>query len=232
MPEGLRTFLTAWPTVQIVGHPQIREKIGAVPLSVKVPDDPSGLFSESRVMPMERSHPYYLPEFWQAFYTPLAGRRFVVLPNDQNPNVRIVNRPDGEEEPGGYEILASDVALTPISSPLSEKVQATSQKIKEWLTRNSLSDQLFISQTPAPSRRQFTERIIDERDLVGKSERGLTDAAVRRAVTALVAAVRAEEAHHEPARFSVWTYEPRASISMAMGGFRQICLDRACPRCQ
>lgn len=43
---------------------------------------------------------------------------------------------------------------------------------------------------------------------VTKYERGPTPAAIQRAVAALVGALKTQETHREPARLSVWTYEP------------------------
>jgi hypothetical protein len=179
MPGGLRKFLSSWPTVRIVGHPQIAEKIGAIPLDAEIPDNVTDLFAErtdwnsiqapaiKAMQPhIQTFRPRYAPEFWRAFHTQLWGRRFVVPPDDKNSTVRIVERTDGAEEPGGYEVLSSDVSLLPPQTPLYEKVQATSQKIDEWLTRNGLSHQPFISRVPEISRRAVTERSFDRRQLV------------------------------------------------------------------
>jgi hypothetical protein len=43
---------------------------------------------------------------------------------------------------------------------------------------------------------------------VGRHDRGLTQAAIYRATEALVRTLKAQPAHHEPARLSVWGYEP------------------------
>jgi hypothetical protein len=43
---------------------------------------------------------------------------------------------------------------------------------------------------------------------VGRCERGLTQVAVQRAVTGLIEALKGGKTHREPARLSVWTYEP------------------------
>src|SRR5262249_28048470 len=43
---------------------------------------------------------------------------------------------------------------------------------------------------------------------VGKHERGLTTAAVKRALCQLIRALRSEPTQSEPARLSVWSYEP------------------------
>jgi hypothetical protein len=179
MPDGLQSFLSSWPTVRVVGHPQIPEKIGAIPLDAKMPDNLTELFTErtdwtpgqapaiSALQPhFQTLHPRYATEFWRTFHTQLTGRRFVVPPDDKNPTLRIVERTDGAEEPGGYEVLPSDVSLLPAQAPLYEKVQATSQKINGWLTRYGLSQQLFISRVPEISRRAATQQSFDRRQLV------------------------------------------------------------------
>lgn len=179
MPDGLGKFLSSWPAVRVVGHPQISEKIGAVPLDTKMPDNLAELFTErttwspiqataeSALQPhFQTLHPRYVPEFWRTFHTQLTGRRFIVPPDDKNPTVRIVERTDGVEESGGHEVLSSDISLLPAQAPLYEKVQATSQKINEWLKRNELPPQLFISRVPEISRRAATQRPFDRRHLV------------------------------------------------------------------
>ncbi len=166
MPNGLRAFLSSWPTVHVVGHPDIPEKIGAVPLSVQIPEDHREIFGERppwmpvayRQSRLETPHPHYAPEFWRAFHTPVVGRRFVIPPTPENPNLRIVERNDGSDEPGGCEVLPSDVTLLPPQAPLYEKVQATSQKITDWLKRYGVSPQLFVSRVPETSSRSIDLR--------------------------------------------------------------------------
>jgi hypothetical protein len=43
---------------------------------------------------------------------------------------------------------------------------------------------------------------------VGRHERGITTAAIRRAMAGLIETLRRQETHREPARLSVWSYEP------------------------
>jgi hypothetical protein len=152
MPEGLKAFLLAWPSVKLVSHPHIPEKVGAVPLSVNLREDTSDMFAPSQqrsaVGPQGvvfESYPRYLPEFWRAFHIPIAGRRFVLLPNTEHPEIRIVEREDGGEEPGGIEILVSDIASVPFAAPMQEKVKANAEKIKSWLARNKLTTEPFLA---------------------------------------------------------------------------------------
>lgn len=174
MPDGLSAFLSSWPTVRIVGHPEIPEKVGAIPLDAKIPDDVTELFSERRSVLIGTSQPSfetvrrprYVTEFWRAFYSPINGRRFIIPPTPENPNLRVVERADGEEEPRGYEVLASDLSLLPAQAPLFEKVQATSQKIRAWLARNGLAEQLFVSRVSETSQSAVALHTLDQRNLV------------------------------------------------------------------
>jgi hypothetical protein len=173
MPDGLGAFLTSWPVVRVVGHPEIREKVGPVPLDVRIPDNPADLFNERLHMPIETAHspvetyhPRYDAEFWRAFHTRLTGRRFAILPDSENPNVRIIETADGAEEPRGYEILPTDVAVLPAQVPLSEKVRESSQRIKAWLARNGLPVEPFISHSAQPSRGALALRPFAPRDSV------------------------------------------------------------------
>ena len=100
MPHGLTSFLSSWPTVRIIVHPEIPEKVGAIPTDAKIPDDVTELFSERHSMPIGTSQPSfetfrrprYYSEFWRAFHSPLNGRRFIIPPDGENPNLRIVER--------------------------------------------------------------------------------------------------------------------------------------------
>jgi hypothetical protein len=171
MPQGLRAFLSSWPMVHVVTHPETPEKIGAVPLSVDIPEDHRELFGErlpwapatTRQFPLATQHPRYAPEFWKAFHTPIDVKRFIVIPTAENPNLRIVEGAEGPDEVGCYEVLPSDVSLLPTQAPLYEKVQATSQRIKDWLARNGLSAKLFTSPLPEASRRQINLPAFEER---------------------------------------------------------------------
>jgi|HubBroStandDraft_6_1064221.scaffolds.fasta_scaffold609683_2 hypothetical protein len=50
---------------------------------------------------------------------------------------------------------------------------------------------------------------------MGKHERGMTVVAIQRAVTGLVEQLRAQQAHREPARLSVWSYEPADPVQFS-----------------
>lgn len=171
LSDGLRAFLDSWPVVKIVTHPEIREKVGAVPLDVAIPENAATLFSERQfasvareAAPVEILRPRYRPEFWRAFHTPIVGRRFVLSPDGENPHVRIVDLPNGAEEPdGGIEILSSDVSLLPAQASLTDKVQGTSQKIRAWLARNNLSPQPFVSLIHPASSQPLSLRYPDPR---------------------------------------------------------------------
>lgn len=154
LSTGLLNFLTAWPAVQMVHHPHIKEKIGAIPLNVPIPSDISTVFSEKQFSSADeprfgRPSVRYISDFWKAFYTPIVGRRFVKLPTPDDPHVRIIDHPDGKEEPNSYEILSSDVDIS--VGPLDEKVPATARRIESWLQRHGLSASSFIADLPAPS---------------------------------------------------------------------------------
>jgi hypothetical protein len=72
---------------------------------------------------------------------------------------------------------------------------------------------VFVGASPSLSteltviRNAFTETAVIA-PAVPKGERGLTNIAVQRATQALIGALRAGENYREPARLSVWSYEP------------------------
>ncbi|MEH2484361.1 hypothetical protein [Bradyrhizobium sp. AZCC 2230] len=166
MPKGLLRFLQGWATVQIIRHPQIPEKIGLVPLGVTLPSETSTLFSESQ-MPVGPLQPdqltlanhagaqqenerralprrSYLPEFWRAFHVPIEGQRFVTFPASNGGRPQIVDLPAGTApEDKHYEITQADVSSS--VGMLSDRVKATAQRIQNWLDRNELQADPFLS---------------------------------------------------------------------------------------
>jgi hypothetical protein len=180
MPDGLTRFLASWPVVQLVRHPRIRPKIGAVPLEVKIPIDPTELFDAPHRAPLDSSRPHFIPDFWRAFHTLINGRRFVLLPSVDHPAVRIVDIPDVEPEPEGYEILRTDLSILPREAPLDDKVRLTTKKIDDWLLRHSLSPDLFLDAAMRPrpptlesaDRRQHASSLVEPRGRPSLSETG------------------------------------------------------------
>jgi hypothetical protein len=181
MPKGLLRFLQGWATVQVIRHPQIPEKIGLVPLGVILPSDTSTLFSESQMpvgplqpdqstpvnhsgTPQENEksgvpHRSYLPDFWRAFHVPIEGRRFVVFPASNDGRPQIVDLPAGAPpEEKHYEITQADV--TSSVGMLPDRVKATAQRIQNWLDRNELQADPFLSvaTTKPGSLRSLTKR--------------------------------------------------------------------------
>jgi hypothetical protein len=149
--RGLKSLLDIWPIVQVVKHPRIPEKIGAVPKSATLPGVVSELFEYPRQTDARRKHTIFYREFWRAFHTPIYGRRFVILPSGDQPGLQIVDRNDEppSEEPT-FEILQSDVVSLPLSAPMNEKTHATLASIEKWLKRNGLPEEFFIEQTVRP----------------------------------------------------------------------------------
>jgi hypothetical protein len=143
-------FVRTCPGIRIVEHPVIREKIGAIPVGVMTPLNVAELFVEDggnkkisiiSAAPPAPPGPYFAPDFWKAFHTPLTGKRFVIPPNETHP-LRIVDGelPDGES---GYEVLSSDLPLLPPEAPKIDKIKAVAAKIRAWIARHDLTEQPF-----------------------------------------------------------------------------------------
>lgn len=139
---GIKDYLRQRPIVQQIQYPGIAEKIGLIPLGVALPNDLTVLFQKSPINPTERITPVYQTNFWRAFFQSLASRRFVVVESDGG--IKIIEDNEPEQSVVSYEILDSDIVSTPVGSELSDKVQATHEKINAWLARNSLSKEIFI----------------------------------------------------------------------------------------
>ena len=111
LSKGLREFLRQNPVVRVVKFPGVEQKIGAVPLSVSLPDDVRELFSKINVASDSQNRNIYLGEFWDAFIRPIADiPRYILI--DEADLITVRDGPvDGGD--GGdikiFEILSQDL---------------------------------------------------------------------------------------------------------------------------
>ena len=143
IPMGLREFLRQNPVVQVVEFPGIEQKVGAVPLSVSLPDDTRELFSQEGQEALSKSQrTAYVQEFWDAFVDPIMGdSRYVIV--DEGGHVSV--RDDSAENLSGtvYEITREDLSSSPPNQPIAIKVEATHAAIDSWLQKQSLEARVF-----------------------------------------------------------------------------------------
>ena len=143
LSKGLRDFLRQNPVVQVVQFPGIEQKVGAVPLSVSLPDDIRDLFSKTKQAPPSNSRNVYLQEFWDAFFRPIEGhQRYVLL--DDTGRVRISDEPPNREDCNAYEIAPEDLSASLPNEPIVDKVNATHAAIDSWLEKHSLDPRQFV----------------------------------------------------------------------------------------
>lgn len=157
-PMGLREFLRQNPVVQVVEFPGVEQKIGAVPLSVTLPDDVRELFSRrSQPSVLKRQRPAYVQEFWDAFFRPIEGHsRYVVL--EEAGRVTVSDELPDEESGVAYEITRQDLTDSLPNEPIASKVEATHSAIDSWLEKQSLEPRVF-----ARSRRQRRDIVVGSR---------------------------------------------------------------------
>ena len=158
LPMGLREFLRRNPIVQVVEFPGVDMKVGAVPLSVSLPDDVRELFSqdsESRMLRTPRTA--YVEDFWHAFFRPIEGHsRYVVLDDLERVTVH-ENPPDGQSGVV-YEIRPQDLSTSLPNEPIANKIDATHSAIDRWIKRHSLEPRLF-----ARTRRRTRDSVVGRR---------------------------------------------------------------------
>jgi hypothetical protein len=152
LSDGLRGFITQWPSVQIVSHPTIKEKIGAVPLGTSIPEDASPLFQP----PAVRRQNKYLQDFWRAFYLPMNQRRFVILPSTDDAPARVIDSAEPPDEHPNYEITPSDLVVVAPDAPIAEKARKVGNNLRAWIKRNSVPENKLIER-PAPAHRNVRE---------------------------------------------------------------------------
>lgn len=151
----LRQLVEKSPALRIVKHSAQDQKIGVIPADIALPENPDELFESVSTS----SFPRILPEFWRAFYSPLAGRRFVVIGDDEK--ISVV---DSISEPAAatfFEIRQED--LVAADTPQSERAQATVTAIKKWVANKNLKLNAFSfeNRKPPESRRLTSEATVD-----------------------------------------------------------------------
>ena len=157
LSKGLREFLRQNPVVQVVQFPGVEQKIGAVPLSVSLPDDISELFSPQKQASFPQSRNVYVQNFWDAFIRPIEGTpRYVVV--DESEGVTIREGSDASEGGDVHEITPRDLTTRFPDGPIADKVTATHAAISNWLEKHSLEPRLFLR-----PRRQKQDVTVDSR---------------------------------------------------------------------
>lgn len=153
LPMGLRDYLRRNPVVHLVEYPGIGEKVGAVPLSVSLPDDVRGLFPQPGETALSRNHRVaFMQEFWDGFIRPIEGHaRYVTL--DDRGQVTVRDEPPDNESDAAYEITGDDLSDSLPDQPIESKVDATHSAIERWLRKQSLEARLFAR--PRVQRRQL-----------------------------------------------------------------------------
>lgn len=147
-PKGIKEFLRTWPLVQVIQHPEIKEKIGLVPAGEPLPADLTTLFQKAGARHPSPSMISYEQEFWNAFFKPIQSTRYVVI--EDNGQVQILD--DAVQIPkGSYEITKDDLFIPNPAMPMDEKVAATREKIDVWLARNTLDRSQFFRRHPTKS---------------------------------------------------------------------------------
>lgn len=153
LPMGLREYLRGNPVVHLVEYPGIREKVGAVPLSVSLPDDVRGLFPRPGEIALSRNHRIaFMQEFWDGFIRPIEGHaRYVIL--DDGGQVTVRDEPPDNESDAAYEITRDDLSRSLPDQPIASRVDETHAAIDRWLRKQSLEARLFAR--PRGQRRQL-----------------------------------------------------------------------------
>lgn len=141
--KGLREFLRQHPVVQVVQFPGVEQKIGAVPLSVSLPDDIKELFSSQKQASFPQSRNVYVQHFWDAFIRPIEGiPRYVVI--DESEGVMICEASEASESDEAYEITPKDLTTRLPVGSIADKVNATHAAISNWLEKHSLEPGPFL----------------------------------------------------------------------------------------
>ncbi|MDA5092484.1 hypothetical protein O2N63_00070 [Aliiroseovarius sp. KMU-50] len=140
--DGLHEYLRRNPIVKVVQHPNIHQKIGAVPLSITVPDHVENLFAPKGKLAEPNRNVSYRQEFWDAFIKPIDGIVRIVCIGDHG-EVEISDEQVAKMEGNCYKIFPDDLTKEMRGSPISERVAATHQAIELWLEKHLLGQEAF-----------------------------------------------------------------------------------------
>ena len=139
--DGLADFIRRNPVVKVVQHPDIYQKIGAVPLSVTVPEQIEELFAKKASSSSNKKWGSYEQAFWDAFIKPIDGEiRFVCLSDS---GIEVSDGQEIENKGKCYEITVEDQTKDLAGVSVSERAAATYEAINTWLDKNSLGQEMF-----------------------------------------------------------------------------------------
>ena len=155
--KGLREFLRQHLIVQVVKFPGVEQKVGAVPLSVSLPDDIRELFTQKKRTSFSPTKSVYLQEFWDAFIHPIEELSRYVLVDDTG-GITIRDGTANGEGGKAYEITPQDLITSLIDGSVADKVSATHSAIDRWLEKHSLDPSVFLR-----SRRQKQDLTVGSR---------------------------------------------------------------------
>ena len=143
LPRGLGEFLRQNPVVRVVQFPGVAQKIGAVPLSVALPENIAELFSRNIPTPNMENRNVYLQDFWEAFIRPIEGdSRFILV--DEADHIAVHDGTLDQENGEAYEIQPQDLTTSIPNGSIADKVKATHSAIDAWLKKHSLDSAVFL----------------------------------------------------------------------------------------
>lgn len=140
-PKGLKDFLRTWPVLQLVQHPNVKEKIGLIPGDATIPENIISLFQGAGEKKPSFNSIIYNQDFWDAFFKPIILNRYVIFEENGRPKIlNDVNQPPS----GAYQIETSDVVAVDPATPVVERVAATREHLQKWLAKHSLDPEKFL----------------------------------------------------------------------------------------
>lgn len=144
--EGLSEYLRQNYLVHVVQFPKIFQKVGAVPLSVTVPDDPSPLFKPPRKTAPNDKKPTYKQAFWDSFIEELeAGKvRVITCKPDGELEINDIEESDASENGNTFIVRQDDITKAGVDLSNADKAKATSLKIEDWLKLHTADRKLFL----------------------------------------------------------------------------------------
>ena len=153
--DGLHEYLKQNEIVRVIQHPEIVQKVGAVPLSVQPDERIEDMFSKKAGSSSDQKWRSYDKAFWDAFINPIKKGevRSVHL---HGTGIEVSDRPESETKNDCYKITSENLTKAPDSATISERVTATHQAIEVWLEKNRLQPDAF-----RPPQRRSSDRLED-----------------------------------------------------------------------
>ncbi len=161
LSKGLRDYLQQNALVDVVHHPNIEQKVGAVPLKTDLSDDITKLFKQQKQIESTQTRLFYKQEFWNAFVNKLEdGQVRIVMPDvDGELVIKDVAEDQLKEQTGSYQIKSTDIFPSGLDTKIFENADIMRKKIIDWVESQGLRREVFLRKADRTNSRGHNDKV-------------------------------------------------------------------------